>query len=477
MFNFLKNKVFLFVLFFSGFIIPLFFVSAQYDLEKLCESGEWEGECNRISQKECEALCNQCLDYLNQKSAKIQQEILETGQKKTTLQNQIATINKKIKDIDYQIYQSNLSIKSLGFQMGDTEKSIEETSISIEDQKNKVIEILRAVEKEDKKPFFEILITSNTISQFFDNLIYLETLSTKNRDVLLNLQNLENGLKVKKVKLEEETRELKNLVVIQAIKKEESAQTKKEREYYLNLTEKEYQQRLAEKKEVEASAAQISARLFELVGEEGGGIGFGEAAKLAKYAESLTGVRAELILAIIHQESLFGHNVGQCYLTNFSNGSGTNLKGTSMTRVMSPTRDVPYFLEIVKSLGKDPKKTPVSCPVFINGQPFGWGGAMGPAQFIPSTWEGVRSDVDALLGRSANPWVIRDAFLASAVLLKKNGAISSPYNAACRYYSGSACPTGNTSGAINIRNYGNSIINKMNSFKKDLDVLEKSGLL
>ena len=158
MFIFCKKNLIILLFALGFFTAP--FVLAEYNLDELCGSGKWETECNNLSQKECENLCNQCLDYLNQKAAKVQQEISETGQKKTTLQNQITTLNKKIKDIDYQIYQSNISIKSLGFQIDDTEKSIEETSLSVQDQRKKVAEILRAVEKEDKKPFFEILISS-----------------------------------------------------------------------------------------------------------------------------------------------------------------------------------------------------------------------------------------------------------------------------------------------------------------------------
>jgi len=73
------------------------FSAWAYDLEKLCGTGEWETECNQLSEEECQNLCNQCLDYLNQKGAQVQQEISETSQKKQTLQNQIATLNKKLK--------------------------------------------------------------------------------------------------------------------------------------------------------------------------------------------------------------------------------------------------------------------------------------------------------------------------------------------------------------------------------------------
>ncbi|GMX58793.1 MAG: hypothetical protein MCSN_4470 [Candidatus Microsyncoccus archaeolyticus] len=471
MFSFLKSKIII-LLFVLGFFIPVFTL-AEYDLEKLCESGGWETECNNLSQKECENLCNQCLDYLNQKAAKVQQEISETGQKKTTLQNQITTLNKKIKDIDYQIYQSNISIKSLGFQIDDTEKSIGETSLSVEDQRKKVAEILRAVEKEDKKPFFEILISSESLSDFFDNLIYLETLSAKNREVLSNLQDLESSLRTKKVNLEEETDELKNLVIVQAIKKEESAKIKEERQYYLNLTEKEYQAKLQEKSAIDKQAAEISQRIFELIGVKEGGIEFGEAVEIAKSVEKITGVRAAFLLAIIHQESYnkgkFGGNVGQCYVTNFTTGSGTDLKGNPKTRVMSPTTQIQLFIQLTKDLGMEATKTAVSCwlPLYSKGVPYGWGGAMGPAQFIPSTWNAYRKSVEAVTGRPANPWNINDAFLASGFLLRDNGAASNEFRAAMMYFSGA-------SWTKQEEFYGRSVVAKAAEFAKDIAILEQA---
>lgn len=472
MFSFLKNKTIFFLLF-LGLTVPMFFTSAEYDLEKMCEQGGWEEECNSISQKECEALCNQCLDYLNQKGAKVQQEISETGQKKATLQNQVSTLNKKIKDIDYQIYQSNISIKSLGFQIGDTESSIEETSKEAEEQKKKVAEILRAVEKEDKKPFFEILISSDTLSDFFDNVIYLETLSTKNKEVLLNLQNLEEGLRVKKVNLEDETDELKNLVIVQALKKEESAKVKEEREYYLSLTEKEYQAKLQEKSEIDKLAAEISKRMFELVGVKEGGIEFGEAVEVAKRVQQATGVRAAFLLAIIHQESYnkgkFGGNVGQCYVTNYTTGGGVDLQGNARIRIMNPATQISLFKEITKDLGMDPLKTAVSCwmPLYSKGVPYGWGGAMGPAQFIPSTWNVYRKRITEVTGKPSNPWSINDAFLAAGFLLRDNGAATNEFRAAMMYFSGG-------SWTKQEEFYGRSVVAKAADFQRDIEILEQA---
>jgi len=134
-----------------------------------------------------------------------------------------------------------------------------------------------------------------------------------------------------------------------------------------------------------------------------------------------------------------GKNVGQCYVTNQTTGAGTDLKGNPKTRVMSP-KTIPAFNELTASLGMTWNKTGVSCwiPMYSGGAPYGWGGAMGPAQFIISTWNLYKDKVAAITGKTANPWNIKDAFIASGLLLKDNGAVTNEFNAAMRYFSGSS---------------------------------------
>ncbi|HEY4486534.1 MAG TPA: hypothetical protein VJB70_02275, partial [Candidatus Paceibacterota bacterium] len=72
---------------------------------------------------------------------------------------------------------------------------------------------------------------------------------------------------------------------------------------------------------------------------------------------------------------------------------------------------------------------------------YGWGGAMGPAQFIPSTWVLYEDKIAKLTGHNPpNPWDPYDAFMASALLLKENGAAKGGYAAerlaALRYLAG-----------------------------------------
>ena len=203
--------------------------------------------------------------------------------------------------------------------------------------------------------------------------------------------------------------------------------------------ESAYQKLAAEKK---AQADKIRSALFSLAGISQK-IEFGTALEYANEAKVDTGIDPAFLLAILTQESNLGANVGQCYLTNPDTGEGVGKNtGIKFSNVMKPTRDVEPFLEITNALGFNAYQTAVSCPI---AGVAGWGGAMGPAQFIPSTWKLFEDRLASLLEHFANPWSPRDSFLASAVYLTDLGAVgtstSAQNKAACRYYGsgGSSC--------------------------------------
>ncbi|HJY86349.1 MAG TPA: lytic murein transglycosylase [Candidatus Acidoferrales bacterium] len=85
----------------------------------------------------------------------------------------------------------------------------------------------------------------------------------------------------------------------------------------------------------------------------------------AKEALAKTGVRPAIILGVLSEES----------------DLGTNLGSGSWRTDMNPTRDAPLFQQICAEFGYNPDNQPVSKKPWS-----GWRGAMGPAQFIPSTW-------------------------------------------------------------------------------------------
>lgn len=202
-------------------------------------------------------------------------------------------------------------------------------------------------------------------------------------------------------------------------------------------------------------AAGIRSALFALAGGSAA-IPFGDALKYAEFAGAQTGVRPAFLLAILTQETNLGANVGSCYLSDADTGAGVGINtGTKIANVMKPGRDVEPFISITKSLGRDPFHTRVSCP--FGG--YGYGGAMGPSQFIASTWMLLKSKISAAIGGGEpDPWAPRDAFTASSVYLAGLGATAQTYtaewNAACKYYSGKSCTTPGVKNSF----YGNSVM-------------------
>ena len=138
----------------------------------------------------------------------------------------------------------------------------------------------------------------------------------------------------------------------------------------------------------------------------------------AKIASNATGVRRDFILGELVVESDLGRFTGGCTYDKSKMG-GTNLA---------------IFKNIASSLGYNYKKLKVSCPLS-----YGIGGAMGIAQFMPTTWNGYKARISSATGHNPpDPWNLVDGVTAMALYLKNRGGDhkSGEKNAAAAYYCG-----------------------------------------
>jgi membrane-bound lytic murein transglycosylase B len=313
----------------------------------------------------------------------------------------------------------------------------------------------------------EALLSNEDVSEFFVDLDSYSNIKGSLKGKLDDVRQAKTENEVARKELDtKRNQEIDTKVSVEAEKKKIAvAEAEKKTLLALNKNDQaNYQTKIQNNQK---RAQEIKNALFKLRDVEA--IKFGDAVVLAERASTKTGVRAAYILAIIQQESNLGANVGQCYLADTATGAGTRKSsGATVQNVMKATRDVQPFITITKALGRDPFKTVVSCPIASVG---GYGGAMGPAQFIPSTWQMFASRVASNVGRGASdPWNPEDAFMASGLYLADLGASSQNYtaerNAACRYYSGRACSTSaNTA-------YGNQVMARVESIQANMNVLK-----
>lgn len=377
------------------------------------------------------------LKELEEEIARLEKDITATAEQKKNLQNRIGALRNRINQLDLQIRQGTIIIGDLSYQIQDTEQSIGETMAKIEENTEMLSDILRTIYQEDQRSLVEMLL-SEGISEFFDNLVALESLGDKNKEILEDLRDLKAYLESQKRTLDTEKTQLEGVVRTQTLQLQESQAARREQERLLGMTEAQYQDYIQQKDLTEKRAAEIRARIFQLAGIPDMEMPtFGEALEMAKWVEKQTGVSPALLLSIITQESALARNVGQCYIADLKSGTTYHVTtNRRFTQGIHPTRDLPPFLQITKELGRDPLKTPVSCWIDLGRGPnFGWGGAMGPAQFIPSTWMLVRDRISSTTGSlSANPWSVRDSFLAAGIYLRDLGAATNPLQAAARYF-------------------------------------------
>ena len=470
MFSYFSKLFFIFIFIiglvwaFLIFATPVY-SGTSYNLEEICKSDQTvDNECQKLSKQDCRVLLENCLKYYEAESEEFQKNVTQKQAEKKTLQNQIYILENKIKQLDSQIYQSNLIIKDLKLQILDTQDSIDKTSLKIKEIKGNLTNILQLSYENDKKSYLEIFLAEEKISDFFNELMALESLNSKTQELLGKIKGLKSDLENQKDLMVGEKDESEKAVILQELQKKEQQGIQKEKSVILEKTKGEetlYQNYLAQS---EKKAAEIRARIFELIGVPKAPT-FGEVYEIAKYIKSVTGVRPALLLAVMTQESNIGKNVGQCYLKNPETGSGIVVYNSrEISRVMNPQRDIPYFLEITKELGRDSYNTPVSCPMS-----FGWGGAMGPAQFIPDTWAnpkyGYGQKVKEVTGKPADPWNIKDAFLAAGLYLRDLGASQDEFKAVMRYFSGYSWSKWEES-------YGRSVLSIASQYEEDIKQIE-----
>lgn len=392
--------------------------------------------------------------------AQYQQELQSIQGQKNTLQNKINQLKKQQATLNLQIRATNLKVNSLADQIVATQNLIDDNTSKIEKLKEGIGQYLQLMYERDNEPLIYMIFSQESMADIFTELENYSQISTNLGQLLNQTKQLNDDLGKQQDTLSQQKDDAANLLSIQSLQKQSLSDSVNQQNSLLTETKGKESNYQAVISDTQKQAQAIRARLYQLLGVSQE-ITFGEALQIAQWASAQTGVRPAFLLAVLTQESNLGKNVGTC------NRPG-DPSSKSWKVVMNPNRDQPLFLQITQALGLDPDITPVSCPMRDSrGRQIGWGGAMGPAQFIPSTWMAYQDKVSAVTGKAANPWDIRDAFLAAALKLAAGGATdqNNEWAAAMRYFSGST--------STRYRFYGDSVVAQAAQYQNDINELNQ----
>ncbi len=347
-----------------------------------------------------------------------QQRILESKRlEKVSLERDVSILDAQIKQAELSIKARNIAIQNLASNIVSKQSKINGLNDKLEREKESLAQLLRTTNEIDSYSLAEVVLGEGNLSAFFEDLDSFDSIKVALSESFKEIGTTKVVTQVEKSSLEDRQAEEVELRTLQELQRRKIKEQEAEKQRILKATKGQEAAYVALIRSKEQTAAQIRAELFTLRGTAA--IPFEKALEYANAASKKTGVRPAFILGVIAEESNLGENVG----------SGN-------WRIdMHPTRDQPIFAELMRHLGFNPDTMPVSKKPW-----YGYGGAMGPAQFIPSTWvlyagytctKGVvtctynasKDRIGKATGsQPPNPWEPKDAIMASGILLMDNGA-------------------------------------------------------
>lgn len=361
----------------------------------------------------------------------------------SSVQNEISILQDKIKQSELEIRSLVLTLQKLGYELTQTEGEIQETNEKIGHLKGRIALSLRLLQGQESAPMLVKLASAERLSQVFDTIAELQQFHDSLRGMLGDLKDAKGELESDREEIIENKSTQERLKRIEESQREIAARSRARQAQFLEKIEKEKSKLIGtiegKKRDLQKIREQIT-----YLGQVG--VSVEEAVRFGELAAIRTGVRASFLIAVLEVESRLGINVG---------------KGNWREDMHS--RDHEAFKTITAKLGLNPDTTPVS-----KAPSYGWGGAMGPAQFLPNTWLAYEAEVARLTGHNPpSPWNIEDAFTAAALKLARGGAAektrAGEIRAAKAYISGS----GNCTKSICNR-YANLVQEKADDIEAEL---------
>jgi peptidoglycan hydrolase CwlO-like protein len=393
-----------------------------------------------------------------------QKEAAAAGAQSRTLQHEIAKLNAQISQLNAEISSLEASIDRTGLEIGQTQEGIVEAERAIGVHQEALGSVLRETDAIDRQSLTEVLLKHQQLSDFFDYINSVERAQDTLRLTIRSIKELREELDGRREELESKRSELEQMQALQELQQRQIALTKNSKDRVLRDTKGQEAKFQSLVVQGQKDLQRLREQIYYLVQS---GISVEDAVKYAQLAAIGAGIRPAFLLALLEVESRLGRNVGTgnwrddmylCYqrLAEFY----PTKRAHYLQR--AETEKAAYF-KIVTGLGLDPDSQKVS-----REPTYGCGGAMGPAQFIPSTWLAYSADVTRITGHNPpNPWNFQDAFSASALKLSKGGATSQDAagetRAAKAYISGNPSCTSAT-----CNSYANTILKKAADIERDL---------
>lgn len=352
------------------------------------------------------------IEALGKKIQEHQKLIDQYRQNSVSLQRDINIFNQKISRLELEIKQIQLTIQKIQIEISKKTGEINEAEVVLSQKREVLGGYLKQIYENDHKTLLEMLLKNRRLSELFDDLNSLDVMQSNVYQIISDIQKAKEELIDQKFNLGEQKNEVLSLKAMIDVQKRSLEKEKQNKNEILKETKGKEAAYKAVLEDDKKKMEQLRQQLSYL---EKAGISTADAVHYARLTAARTGVRPAFLLAILEIESEMGANVGrgnwrddmyQCYINYGKKTIAEQLKDA--------------FFSITKKLGLNPDSTPVSRRIPSLSA---CGGALGVAQFMPTTWLAYEARISKLTGHNPpSPWNFEDAFTATGLYLADRGA-------------------------------------------------------
>lgn len=339
---------------------------------------------------------------LDEKIKELTGDLGEVTTKTKETESQVAALKKQLEKAQHELKKTQLTITSVADEQEITEEKITTGKERLAELKERLAGLLRVMYQHEQESLIRLFFSTFSLSEVLAERATIAELQESAAIAVQEIKAEQDQLHQKGQELQEQEESLSQLQEVLNVQQNEVAAQEQVQRTVLNdqrVEQADIVQQLADAKQ---ARAEIEKQVFALKSSNIE-VSLNNAFDMARFSSSKTGVDMALLLAVLKVESNLGNNVGS---------------GVYPNDMQPASRSA--FVRITDKLGLNRNTAPISRRP-SSGK--GWGGAIGPAQFMPATWEGIEPRVEQLMGKSpVNPYDLPDAFMGTAIYLADRGA-------------------------------------------------------
>lgn len=418
----MRQQIMIAVLVLGSSVLPVY--AQEEDQEKTQQQEESTPKKPTPEQKQLQE--NQkAIATKEEEIAQLQKKIEQLQTQRDSVKAQSQTAQLELERIDQNLAKARLELRQTQLTITDTQQRVAQTEAELADSEEALTDMreqlgsmVRLLYENEQRSALHIFLSSGSFAEVVTERNIYREIQERILNLINEVRERQEELQGQQTQLESRQQQLANLEQALVTQRQELAQDQEEKNNVVQQKKSEqahYEQQIAE---AQQARDEIKNDVFRLK-NTGVEVSFSDAHEAARFASSVTGVRAALLLAVLKVESNVGEWVGS---------------GTFPDDMHPASRD--SFIRLMNKLGRDPAAAPISRRPRSYA---GWGGAMGPAQIMPQTWEGIEGHIAQLMNKTLpDPYELPDALVATGILLAQRGAAdpAKEYEAVNRYLAG-----------------------------------------